>query len=429
MYIRDIITKKREKEILSEEEIRFAIQGYFKEEISDAQMSALMTAAHISGLTEQELLNFIVSMAETGEELEFYRISSKITDIHVLGGISDKIILILLSVIHSLGYPVAKVIGRELGMEDRLLTIPGFRLEENVESFTKSIEKNGFGILKSIKNLAPVEDKLYMLRHDIACDNDLNLIAASIMSQKLALGFYNIFFEITYGPNAYVKTFENAKLLAKYLTSIGKKEMRNVGCAITPLNEPVGKCFGNSLELREVYKFLRDEYNEEIEEVVLNFGANILAISGFGKDLNKNRKMIKENIESGRALESFEKIISYYGGNLDFLKGDIVTKFQVPIISSQTGYISEIDVNGVRQLAKYLNAIRSSEITKIEEGAGIIFNKKVGDGVNNGEILGYIHTNDETKINRAVPVAKELFKFSDKKVKNTVRVEYNINNK
>lgn len=187
MYIRDIISKKRDKGVLNDNEIQFVIQSYFKNEISEAQMSAFMTAVHISGLNEKELLYFIKSISETGEELEFYRISNKITDIHVLGGISDKIIICLLAVIHALGYPAVKVIGRELGMEDRLIAIPGYKIEENIDNFKNSIKSDKLGILKRISNLAPVEEKLYKLRHEIACDNDMNLIAASIMSQKIAL--------------------------------------------------------------------------------------------------------------------------------------------------------------------------------------------------------------------------------------------------
>lgn len=428
MYIRDIITKKREKENLTEDEIKFVIQGYFKDEISDAQMAALMTAIHISGINEKEILYLVNSMAETGEELEFYRVSNKITDIHTLGGISDKIILILISIIHSLGYPVAKVIGRELGMEDRLIALPQYSLEKDIEKFKKNISEKNIGILKSIRNLAPIEKKLYRLRHQIACDNNMGLIATSIMSQKIALGFSNIFFEITYGENAYVKNLSDAKVLARYLTSIGKKKMRNIGCCVTPLNEPVGRTFGNIIELREIYKFLSGESDREVEEIILEYGSNILNISKFCTDINKSKRLIKETIKNGKALESFKKLIILNGGDYKILENDIKVKYKIPVMSISTGYISEIDINQLRQLAQYLDAIRMSELDKLDVGAGIVFEKKVGDIINTGEIIAYIYTNNDTKIEEAVSWIKRLIKVQDKKIKDLSRVKFNINN-
>lgn len=426
MYIRDIIIKKRQNKKLTEDEIKFAIQSYFREEISDAQMAALMTSMHISGINEQEVSYFANAMAETGEELEFYRISNKITDIHSLGGISDKITLILISVINSLGFPAGKVIGRELGLEDRLISVQGYKIEDDIDKFKDNLNDNSMGILKSIRNLAPIENKLYRLRHEIACDNDMGLIATSIMSQKIALGFFNIFFEITYGQNAYVKTLSDAKVLARYLTSIGKQQNRNVGCCITPLNEPVGKTFGNILELREIYKFLSGEYDNEIEEVVLEFGSNILNISNLCTDVSKSKKLIKQSILNGSALKSFEKLITINGGDIEILKNDIRAKNMIPVISSSKGYVSEIDVNELRQLAQYLDAIRISQLDKLDIGAGIVFNKKVGDEVKQGDILAYVYTNNDIKIREAVEMTKRIIKLQIKKPKNLERVEFNL---
>lgn len=428
MYIRDIISKKRNKENLTENEIDFVIQGYFKNEISDSQMAALMTSIHIFGINEKEIGYLVNAMAKTGEELEFYRVSNKITDIHSLGGISDKIILILISIINSLGYPAAKVIGRELGMEDRLKAIPNYIIESDKKKFTDSIYKDNIAILKSIKNLAPVEEKLYRLRHEIACDNDLGLIATSIMSQKIALGFSNIFFEITYGNNAYVKSQSDAKILARYLCLIGKKEMRNVGCCVTALNQPIGKTFGNLLELKEIYHYLSGELNNDIEEVILEYCSNILKISGFSTDINKNKKLIKENIRNGNALKSFEKMIVQKNGNFDILKKEINVNYKIPIMSNYTGYIFEIDINQLRQLAKYLGAIRASENDLLDIGAGIIFEKKVGETVRAGEIIAYIYTNNETKIEKSVYWIKRIIKIQEKKLKNISKIEFNINN-
>lgn len=426
MYIRDIIEKKRRKKELTEDEIRFYIFSYFKEEISEAQAAALMTAMHIYGLSENEMIYMIKAVAETGEELEFYRLSNKITDITSLGGTSDKIILMLICILHSLGVTSSKVIGRELGMEDRLICINGYNLEDNIEHFKQSLKKEKIGILKSIKNLAPVENKLYKLRNDIACNNDMQLIAISIMSQKIALGFSNIFFEITYGENAYVKTLADAKLLSKYLVNIGRKLMRNVGCCVTELNKPVGKTFGNIIELKEIYDSLNGNIPKDMEERILEFGSNILCTADICKDAYKNKRMIKDVIYNGQALKSFEILINSQGGDINILKEDIKSKNVIPVTSTYAGYISKIDINKLRTLSKYLKSIRTIETDKLDIGAGIVFNKKVGDCIKKGGILAYIYTNSNTKIQKAVEQTREIFKVSDKKIKKTPNIAFKI---
>lgn len=428
MYIRDIILKKKKKETLTEDEIQFSIQSYFKDEITEAQMAALMTVMNLHNINEKEIHYLINAIAQTGEQLELYRVSNKITDIHILGGISDKLLIILICILNSLEIPAAKIIDRELGLEDRLISVPGFTVETNIENFKKSIEKHSLGILKSNLNIAPIEKKLYKLRHEIACDNDMGLIATSIMSQKISLGFNNIFFEITYGSNAYVKNLNDAKLLARYLTSIGKKELRNVGCIVTPLNQPVGNTFGNILELKEIYEFLSGKPNKEIENEILGFGANVLAISKFSQNINKNKKAIKENIKNGKALKSFEKLLSMYGADFSILQKDIIVKNKIPIRSNLTGYIEEIDVNELRKLSQYIDSIRISNLDKIDIGAGVVFNKKVGDKVTKGELLGFIYTNNDTKVQNSVEYAKKMFKITNKRILKQQRIKFDINN-
>ncbi len=428
MYIRDIILKKKQKGSLTEDEIKFSIQNYFKGEITEAQMAALMTAMNIFRLNEKEIHWFINAMAETGEQFEFYRLSNKITDIHILGGMSDKVLIILLCILNSLGLPSAKVIDRELGIEDRIFSLTKNSLNTDIVKFKNDIQNFGIGLLKNNQNLAPIEEKLYKLRHEISCDNDMGLIATSIMSQKIALGFSNIFFEITYGANAYVKTLSDAKILARYLTSIGKKELRNVGCVVTPLNQPLGNTFGNLLELKEIYEFLSGKVNYELEETILTFGSNILAISNYSNNVNKNKKMIKEKLQNGDAIKSFEKLLNTCGADTELLKKDINIKNKIPVMSSENGYLEEIDVNELRKLSQYINAIRKTSLDNLDIGAGVVFNKKIGDTIKKGDILGFIYTNNDTKIENAVELAKNMFKITDKKMLNLSRIKFDINN-
>lgn len=426
IYIRDIIDKKRRKEALTEDEISFFIYGYFKEEISEAQAAALLTAIHIYGLSEKEMTCMINAISKTGEELEFYRVSNKITDIHSLGGISDKIILILISIINSLGLPSAKIIGRELGMEDRLISLPNYKIEDNIDAFKQQITDDNIAVLRSLKNLAPIEEKLYKLRYAIACDSNIQLIATSIMSQKVALGCSNIFFEITYGKNAYVKTLNDAKELSKNLVNIGSRVMRNVGCCITSFEEPIGRTFGNILELKEVYDALNGDMSPDIQEMVIEFGTNILNICNFCKDRNKSKKMILNSISNGSALSSFEKLLTSQGGDISVLRKEIKAEYIVPVTSIESGYIEEIDVNKIRMLAKYLDAIRNRPTDELDIGAGLVFNKKVGDKIESGGILGYVYTNNKTKIEDAVISMRNAFIVTPKKIKQKSRVEFNI---
>ncbi len=425
IYIKDLITKKMNKKELTEDEIDFFISSYYRNEISEAQASALMSLMHIFGLSENETAYLVNAMAQTGDELELYRISNKLVDIHPIGGISDKITIILLSILNGLNIPIVKIAGRELGLEDRLSSIEGYQVENDVLNFKECLVANNIAILNEFENMVPVENKIYNLRKDIACDHDIKLIAISIMSQKIAIGCKNIFFEITYGENAYVKTLEEAKILSKYLVNIGSEMLRNVHCCITELNEPRGIAFGNIIEMREIFEALRGNMAKDVQELVLNFGNNILQLLGY-KNKNENFAQIKNVIDSGRALQSFKKIIEIRGGNFSILQNNVTCQYHIPIISSNEGYIEKIDVNKVRCLAKYLNAIRGSKNDKIDIGAGMKFYKKIGDYIKKGEIIGYIETNNEVKIEEATKQMKDSITLSQKRIRVKNYVVYEI---
>lgn len=426
MYIKDIIRKKRQKQELNDEEINFFVQSLFKEEISEAQASAIMTLMFQCGLSEKETIDLAESMSETGDEMEFYRISNKYTDIHPLGGISDKMIIMIMIILNAMEIPAGKVIGRELGLTDRLESVSGFKIDKDIEQFKEKISNGKIGILKGSRNIAPVEKRMYRMRNEIACDGNLPLIISSIMSQKYALGFFNIFFEITYGNNAFVKNFEDAKNMANYLVRIGKKSRRNIGCAVTKLNQPTGRCFGNLIEMHEIYELFNEKMEEDIEEELVKYISKILEISGYSGDTNKNRKAILEIISSGKAVDSFKKMIYDYGGDFNLVREEVKTKYIVPVIANESGYVEEIDINMLRGIAQYLNAIRISELDSFDIGAGIKINKKVGEYLKSGEICAYVYTNNDIKISNAVSKTVEIFKLSEKKIKQKSKVEYII---
>lgn len=266
MYIRDIIKKKRQKQELTEE-IRFFIFNYYKGNILEVQAAALLTLMFTNGITQKEMAYFTNAMAETGKELELYKISNQIVDIHPIGGIQDKIILIVMSMIASLGIPIAKIEDARYGLEDRLLAISNYNTDIDMETLKEQIKNTKMGIMAKIINIALVEEKLYQLRHEIACDGDISLITMSLMSQKVAIGARNIIFNITFGEEAYVKTYRRKKM-SDYLIRIGKQLNKNVKCIISNMKEPIGNSFGNLLEINEVINCLKNQMDEDVREYV-----------------------------------------------------------------------------------------------------------------------------------------------------------------
>ena len=426
MDIRDLIVKKRAKKELTEEELHFFIQRYFKEEMMEEQAAALLTLMYTNGVTEREMAYLSVAMAETGEEIELYKVSNQIVDIHTIGGIQDKIIIILIAILNSLNIPSCKISGRELGMIDRLSSIEGFDFDKNIVELRNLIHQNKIAIIKEPIDLAPVENKLYRLRNVTACNDCIPLIAMSLMSQKIAIGARNIVFDITCGENAYVKNIQDAKKLAKYLVQIGQNINRNVKCSITEFNEPIGKYFGNILEIQEIIDCLHGKMTMDMVEMIFNLGIQALSLAIRNNNLKECKKMIENSINTGSAYSSFLKLISSQGGNVDSLMKIKKAKNIVPIISSVNGYIKEINISKIRETAIYINAIRTNKNNILDIGAGIEFARKIGDKVRQGEILGYIHTNDDPRIQVGVQMMSEAFEMTEKSPKIKSRIIDNI---
>ena len=421
MDIKELIVKKRNQKELNEEELHFFIQRYFKEEMLEEQAAALLTLMYAKGITEKEMAYLSTAMAETGEEIELYRVSNQIVDLHAVGGIQDKLIIAIISILNSLGIPSCKIIGREPGMTDRLSSIPGFNFRKSIEELKRNIEENKIAIIKEPTDLAPVENKLYRLRNVTACNDSIPLIAMSLMSQKIAIGARNIIFDITYGENAYVKNYQDAKKLSKYLSQIGANINRNVKCLITEMNEPIGKYFGSELEIEEIVDCLHGKMTNDMADMIFNMGATAISLAIKNNNIKECRKMIERSINSGAAYESFVKLISIQGGDLNSILQKNKAKNIIPVTSTVSGYIKGINVAKTREAAIYLNAI-SSKGNKLDFKAGIEYSRKSGELVNNGEILAFIHTNDDTRIQGAIQKVLEAFEMSNKPVKPKSRI-------
>lgn len=423
MDIKSIIQKKRNKQELTNDEIKYFIGKYTREEISESQAGALLSYIYINGLTEDEIVNLSVAMSESGEKIDLSDISENIVDKHSTGGIGDKATLILMPVIAALGMPVSKISNRGMGISagtiDKLESIPGYRSDISIEEFKNNIRKIGVSIISQGNNLNPVENKIYRLRNQVACADSLPIIAASLMSLKLASGSNKIVFEITYGRGTYIKTKEEARRLAKLLMRIGKRLEKQVGCVITIMDEPLGYSIGHNLELQETIMSLKGIMPEDLGEVVFTLGSVILFLFNGNKNKDENFQKIKEVINNGKAYEKFKEMISVQYGNLDYVENPELfekAKHIIPVYSTGDGKIQSVDADMVGSIAMYLGAGRMRTENEIDRTAGIVLNKKMGDEVKSGEVLAYIHTDDESKVLGATQNLKDAFKLTNKNV-------------
>lgn len=419
MSILDIITKKRDKKNLTKEEIDFFIKGYTNNEITDYQAAALIMAIFINGMTDEELYNLTFSMANSGEILDLSEFGENVVDKHSTGGVGDKVSIVLLPIIASFGIPVAKMSGRGLGFTggtvDKLESIPGYNTSISIEEFKQNVHKTGISMIGQTLNLAPADKKIYSLRDSISCVDDVSLIASSIMSKKIAAGANKIVLEVTYGKGAFMKNIEDARVLANKMETLGKYANLDVESVFTPMDEPLGYAIGNTLEIIEAINFLKNiSIPDDLKNAVLEIGSKMIKLAGKGDDLEKIKNEIIEKIESGKAFDKFKEMVQIQGGDISYLED--VNKFEkakyiIDIKADKSGTIKEINAENIGKLACYLGAGRIKKEDKIDMSVGIIIHKKVGEIINNGEILATIHLNDISKKDIAIETIKHIIKI------------------
>lgn len=429
MDIKSIIRKKREKKELTNDEIRYFIGKYTKGEITEAQAASLLSYIYINGLTEDEIVYLSIALSESGDMINLSDISSKIVDKHSTGGVGDKATIILMPVIASLDIPVAKISSRGYGIAggtiDKLESIPGYNTEISVEEFRKNIRDNGICIINQSLNLAPAEGKLYKLRNQLGFTDSLPIIAASLMSLKLATGCDKIVFDITCGKGTYIKTKDEAKRLARLLVKIGKRVNKTVACIITNMNEPLGYSIGHNLEIQETIMALKGRMPQDLGDVVEALGGLMISMVTGNESIDDNARAIKEAIRSGKAYEKFKAMVASQYGDLRFIEKPELfnkSKYMMPVFATEDGTVESIDADIVGSIAIYLGAGRMKDESEINRTAGITLNKKVGDTVVSGEVLAYIHTDDENKVTGATQNLKEAFKLTNKKIAMKSRV-------
>ena len=423
MDIRSIIGRKRLGKELTKDEIKVFVGKYTKGEVSDAQAAALLSYIYINGMTENEILDFAVEMANSGDVIDLSQISANIVDKHSTGGVGDKVTLILMPIIASLGLPVAKISSRGLGISggtiDKLESIPGFDAEISLEEFKHNVKSIGYSIINQSLNINPAENKIYRLRNEIGCGDSAPIIAASLMSVKLATGSNKIVFDITCGSGTYIKTKEQAKKLARILKRLGVLLKKDVKSVITSMDEPLGYSIGHILEIKETVECLQGKITQDVGDVIVALGSSILELSTNVKNKEQNEKTIVEAIKSGRAFDKFKEMIKSQYGNIEYIENldnFPVANNVVPVYSSEEGFVESIDADMVGSIARYLGAGRMNKDSEINRTAGIVLQKKMGDEVKSGDILAYIHTDDDSKVMGATQNLGEAFKLSNKPI-------------
>lgn len=405
MNILEIIEKKRDKKELTAKEIEFFIKEYTKDNIADYQASALIMAIYLNGMTDEELTNFTMAMANSGDILDLSEIDGIIVDKHSTGGVGDKVSLILLPLVSSLGVKVAKMSGRGLGFTggtvDKLESIPGYKTNISETDFINNVKEIGISMISQTRNLAPADKKLYALRDSISCVESIPLIASSIMSKKIASGAEKIVLEVTYGSGAFMKTMEDAKKLAEQMVRIGNLAKRETKYILTQMDEPLGYSIGNTLEVIEAVKFLKGEVlPEDLKKVVLELGAYMIKLAGLGENLEENKKEMLNNILNGKGYDKFLQMVKKQGGDVSCIEN--TDKFEkanniIKVSSDKTGIIEQIKADTIAKYVCNLGAGRIRKEDKIDMQAGAVLHKKVGDSVQKGEPIVTIYTNKQVE--------------------------------
>ncbi len=422
MNILEIIAKKRDKKVLSKEEIDFFVKNYTNGNITDYQAAALIMAIYINGMNYEETTSFTLAMAHSGEVLDLSELGM-VVDKHSTGGIGDKITLILMPIIASLGIPAAKMSGRGLGFTggtvDKLESIPGYNTNIDISEFINNVKNIGISLMGQTLNLAPADKKIYALRDTISCVESIPLIASSIMSKKIAAGAEKIVLEVTVGSGAFMKNIEDATKLSETMIGIGNLADKETICILTNMNQPIGYSIGNSLEVIEAVEALNGNMQDDVKDIILSLGSYMMKLAGKGDDIEQNKKMIMENINNKKALDKFKELIKNQGGDVSYIEDTSKfekAKYIIPIKSEKIGYIKSMDNEKIGYISSSLGAGRLKKEDKINDKVGIIINKKIGDKVNVGDVLGFIHSDDIEVGNNAVKEMQNCYEFSDEYV-------------
>ena len=412
MRMFDIIAKKRDGGVLSREELEFAVMGFVNGQVPDYQMSALLMAIYLKGMTEKETAQLTDVMAHSGDMVDLSAISGIKADKHSTGGVGDKTTLVIAPIVAACGVKIAKMSGRGLGHTggtvDKMEAVPGTQTAVDRERFFAQVNQIGISVIGQSGNLAPADKKMYALRDVTATIGCVPLIASSIMSKKLAAGSDCILLDVKTGNGAFMKTLDDSIELAKAMVSIGQHNGRKVAALITDMDTPLGHNIGNSLEVIESVEVLKGHGPADLTEVCYQLAANMLYLAGKGS-LEECRRMAEEAVASGAAYEKLKQMFAAQGGDVSVLDDPDKfqkAKFSRPLIAAESGYLVRMNTEMVGNASVCLGAGRITKEDAIDFAAGIVLHKKTGDKVGQGECLATLYADHEEKF----AAAEEMFR-------------------
>lgn len=393
MNIVDIINKKRLSEELTKEEIEFFINGYVNGEISDYQISPLLMAICLNGMSDRETSDLTEVMLKSGDTIDLSTIEGVKVDKHSTGGVGDKTTMIVLPLVAACGVVATKMSGRGLGFTggtiDKLESIPGFRTNLTNEEFVEQVKKINAAVVSQTGNLVPADKKIYALRDVTGTVESIPLIASSIMSKKLASGADKIVIDLKVGNGALMKNINDAKKLAELMTEIGRRHGKETVCLITDMNQPLGHAIGNALEVKESIEVLQNNGSKNLRSLSIVLSTIIVSM-GLNISYDEANRKVLENLKNGNGLKKFKEMVECQGGNLELVK---VSDKVVSIKSTKTGFVRSIDTSGLGELARKLGGGRYSKEDEIDHSVGIVLNVEQGDFILEDEELLKVYYN------------------------------------
>ncbi|ECL7895322.1 TPA: pyrimidine-nucleoside phosphorylase [Listeria innocua] len=402
MRMVDIISKKRDGKALSTEEIQFFIDGYTNGEIPDYQASALAMAIFFQDMNDQERADLTMAMVGSGDTIDLSAIEGIKVDKHSTGGVGDTTTLVLAPLVAAVGVPVAKMSGRGLGHTggtiDKLESIEGFHIELDKKDFINLVNRDKVAVIGQSGNLTPADKKMYALRDVTGTVNSIPLIASSIMSKKIAAGADAIVLDVKTGAGAFMKTDEDAENLAHAMVRIGNNVGRNTMAVISDMSQPLGEAIGNALEVKEAIDTLKGQGPEDLTELVLVLGSQMVVLAKQAETLDEARAKLIEVIENGAALEKFKTFLSNQGGDasiVDHPEKLPQAKYQSEVPAKTSGFVSQIVADEIGIAAMILGAGRATKEDEINLAVGLMLRKKVGDQVKEGDSLVTIFADQE----------------------------------
>ena len=415
----DLIQKKKQGEVLTKEEIDFMITDYVAGKIPDYQMSTMLMAIYFNGMEDEELAAFTLAMRDSGDLVDLSPIEGIKVDKHSTGGVGDKTTLIVGPIVAACGVPVAKMSGRGLGFTggtlDKLESISGFRIDLSAEEFFETVKKTGISVIGQTGNLAPADKLLYALRDVTATVDSIPLIAASVMSKKLAAGSDKIVLDVTTGSGAFMKNTRDAKKLAKHMVAIGNHAGKETVAILTGMEEPLGFAIGNNMEVKEAIEVLKGDGPEDVKEVSVALAGMMLSLGLENVSHSQGKRMAKKALSSGQAFEKFKEMVQAQGGDIryvehpEFFERDA---FEGEVLAVEDGFLSGMDTEKIGVAAGLLGAGRETKDSVIDMSAGIYLEKKIGDTVKKGEPIAICYAGTKEKLNRGMAMFESSIRYS-----------------